>query len=88
MSDFTDCYKITKFLRQKLEFTIFPFFLPMDSVLFYIVLSGGTLWHLQKFLEYIKYIILQFTPPLLAFVSPRPLIFSFFLNKGKSISGH
>jgi hypothetical protein len=29
---------------------------------FIVVLGGGTLWHLQRFLQCIKYSILEFTP--------------------------
>jgi hypothetical protein len=40
--------------------------------IFIVVLGRGTLWHLQKFLHYIKYIIAEFTLPTFSFISPSP----------------
>jgi hypothetical protein len=45
------------------------FFLP----LFIFVLNGGTLWHLQKLLQYIKYIILESMPSLILIYPPYPI---------------
>jgi hypothetical protein len=41
------------YARISLYFPTFPFFI--------VVLGGGTMWHFQKFLQYIKYIILEFS---------------------------
>jgi hypothetical protein len=38
--------------------TLFKFFFS-----FIVVLGGDTLWHLQRFLQCINYIILEFIPP-------------------------
>jgi hypothetical protein len=39
---------------------------------FIIVLNGSALWHLQRFLQGVKYIILEFTPST-AFLYPSPI---------------
>jgi hypothetical protein len=33
----------------------------MNLFIFIVMLGGGTLWHLQKFLQYVKHIIFEFT---------------------------
>jgi hypothetical protein len=43
-------------------------------LILFIVLGGGTLWHLQKFLQCIKYIILEFTPPPFSSILPSPFL--------------
>jgi hypothetical protein len=43
--------------------------LQYEFLFFFVVLGGGTLWYLQKFLQYINYIILEFLPPF-SFIAP------------------
>jgi hypothetical protein len=45
---------------------------------FIVVLDGSTLWHLQKFLQCIKYIILNSRPPPLSFIPLSPPFLEWF----------
>jgi hypothetical protein len=49
---------------------------------FVLVLGGGTLWHLQMFLQSIKYIILVFTPSTTLLYSPPPSLTSGVVSTG------
>jgi hypothetical protein len=43
-------------------------------IIFIVMLGGGTLWCLQKFLHYVKYIIVEFTPSTILLYSSPPFL--------------
>jgi hypothetical protein len=58
-------------------------FLKFFNIVFIVVLGGGTLWHLQNFLQCIEYIIFEFIPSkalLYALPPPIPRIVSAGIN--------
>jgi hypothetical protein len=60
------------------------FLLCISTYFFIVVLGGGTLWHLQKFLQCITYIILEFIPSTAVPYLPSPHSWNSF-NK---LTGH
>jgi hypothetical protein len=55
---------------NRFQSSIFPITLYFYSHFY--CCSRGTLWHLQKFLQYIKYFILEFTPSIILLYFPHP----------------
>jgi hypothetical protein len=47
------------------------------TILYLLLVGEGTLWHLQKFLQYIKYIILKLPPPSFSFLPLPPFLEQF-----------
>jgi hypothetical protein len=75
------CIFIQKFINSSLKIKIFLKLLFLQDFFFVIivVLSYGTLWQLEKFLQCIIYIILKFTPSTILILSVKSRVPSFFL---------
>jgi hypothetical protein len=73
--NFTEPIKIA-ILKSKLSigkaFNCF-YKLPYFDPFFFYCCAEDTLWRLQKFLQYIKYILLEYPPPSFSFIHPYPI---------------